>query len=96
MFLYLSMKVVLLFALVSTSLAALPKPKPIVHVEVYQKQQCGPFLEILSKKNAEKLRRIFDQEDLTKKEIDDEVERFVSTLDADTQVNLDIVLFVNF
>ncbi|KAI6184582.1 hypothetical protein M3Y97_00611800 [Aphelenchoides bicaudatus] len=73
--------------IVSTT-AALPQPKPIVasaNAEVYQKQQCGPFLETLSKKNAERLRRILDQEDMSKKDIDNDVEQFVAGLDKEAQ-----------
>lgn len=92
------MKVALVLLLVVSTIASaartLPKPKPINQDEVYYKEQhslCGPFLDMLPKKSADRLRRILEQEDSTKGEIDDEVERWVAGQDSDVQVDLHLL-----
>lgn len=93
------MKVALVLLLAVSTVASaartlLPKPKPINQAEVYHKEQhslCGPFLDMLPKKSADSLRRILEQEDSTKGEIDEEVERWVAGQDSDVQVDLHLL-----
>jgi hypothetical protein len=74
------------------SIKGQPKPKPVEKVsnpsELYDKQHSlsGPLLDALPKKKADKLRRILEDDSLTKGEIDDEVEKWVSSQDPETRV----------
>ncbi|KAI6193881.1 hypothetical protein M3Y96_01065700 [Aphelenchoides besseyi] len=54
--------------------------------EIYRKHSlCGPFLDVLPKKKAEKLRSILDQEDTTKREIDKAVVQWINKQDEEIQ-----------
>lgn len=96
------MKVAILF-LCFVLIKAQPKPKPVViekptatqHSELYQRQHSsfGPFIDSLPKKKSDRLRRILEQEDLSKHEIDNAIDKWISNQDPETRVSFQLQSF---